>query len=171
MENSMSTEVLLEQFANILDLYGDDITRREYDSLPQKPAHSRTVERTCNGWESAKRKAREQFPKTEHEDVEVPILDKVSMKAVRLLKKQPMIFENLCNVLEVLPKECRKILTQIQETHGHHLTQIGEAWAIVDPLASGPTDNIVDITGLKKGRFGFITDTHFGSKFQQLTYL
>ena len=171
MENGMSKELLLQQFANILDLYGDDITRREYDTIPEKPAHSRTLEMRCDGWDSAKREARQKFPKADHEEVHVPILDKVATKAVRLLKKQPMIFETLCDTLEVTPKECRKILNQIQEIHGHFLTQVGEAWAIVDPLASGPTDTQIDIEKLKHGRFGFITDTHFGSKFQQLTYL
>lgn len=171
MENGMSKEVLLEQFANILDLYGDDITRREYDELQDKPAHSRTIERACEGWESAKREARQKFPKAEHEEPSIPVLDKTATKAVRLLKKQPMIFETLCDTLEVPPKECRKILSQIQEVHGHYLTQVGEAWAIADPLTGGPDDRTYSVSDLKYGRFGFVTDTHFGSKFQQLTYL
>lgn len=171
MENGMSKDVLLEQFANILDLYGDDITRREYDALPQKPAHSRTIERSCDGWEGAKREARELHPKTELEEPDQQPLDKIALKAVRLLKKQPMIFDTLCDNLEVPPKECRTILSQIQEVHGHFLTQIGEAWAIADPLAEGPDDRIIPIDNIKHGRFGFVTDTHFGSKYQQLTYL
>ena len=51
-------QYLNQEFANILDLYGDDITRREYDSIKEKPVHSRTLEKRCNGWESAKREAR-----------------------------------------------------------------------------------------------------------------
>ncbi len=167
----MNKVTLLQEFANILDLYGDDITRREYDSIKEKPVHSRTLEKRCNGWESAKREARTKYPKAEYEAETVPVLDKIATKAVRLLKKQPMIFDTFCDTLEVPPKEARKILSDIQDVHGHYLTQVGEAWAIDDPLAAGPDDYQFAIQDLRYGRFGFITDTHFGSKYQQLTYL
>lgn len=171
MENGMSKEILLQEFATILDLYGDDITRREYDAIKNKPVHSRTIERTCNGWDSAKREARLKFPKAEYEAEAIPVLNRLATKAVRLLKKQPMVFDTLCDTLEVPPKECRQILSDIQEVHGHYLTQIGEAWTIADPLAGGPDDYQFAIQDLRYGRFGFVTDTHFGSKYQQLTYL
>jgi len=175
MENIMDKESLLQEFANILDLYGDDITRREYDEIPDKPVHSRTLERQCEGWESAKREARVKFPKIETPEEErnngTPVLDKNATRAIRLLKQQPYPFEMLCDALEVPPKEGRRILNQIKEVHGHYLTQVGEAWTIDDPLLQGPEDFVHAVKELKHGRFGIASDTHFGSKFQQLTYL
>ena len=173
----MSKEDLLLEFANILNLYGDGITRREYDEIPDKPVHSRTLERQCEGWEAAKREARVLVPKvemTEEEEEEngAPIvLDRITTKAIRLLKKQPYPFEMLCDALEVPPKKARQILNQIKEVHGHYVTQIADAWTIEDPLLQGPEDLVHAISNLKHGRFGVVTDTHFGSKFQQLTYL
>jgi hypothetical protein len=175
MENDyMDKENLLQEFANILDLYGDDITRREYDEIPDKPVHSRTLEKRCEGWDSAKREARVRFPKTElpEEDNGTPvIIDSLTTRAIRLLKQQPYPFETLCDALEIPPKRGRQILNQIKEVHGHYLTQIGEAWTIADPLLQGPEDLVHAISELKHGRFGVVSDTHFGSKFQQLTYL
>lgn len=94
-----------------------------------------------------------------------------SRRLISYLKgKTPHDLISICDHLECAPKDVKPLLAEIADHPGLLQTEDG-SWLIDDVKADGPEDRTVDLEEARYGRFGVVSDTHIGSKYQQITYL
>ena len=168
-------DALLEHLAGILKNYGD-VSKREYNALPIRGPHSETYLNRWGSWITAKQEAK-RLLQSRGENVKRTITardeeeDRLKLeKAVLRFISKPRDTEDICFFTGLSLTKTRKLLNDLKEGNDG-VGRIGETWFYEDIRRRGPDDETFIIEDIKYGRFGLISDTHFGSKFQQLTYL
>jgi predicted phosphodiesterase len=113
-----------------------------------------------------RRKAREQVrPETPETDLDG--------KALELLSSpEGQSAADFCNALELSPARGERLLADLQDRHPG-IVKAGDRWRLEDIRYKGPDDetHIIKPEEVHFGRFGVVSDTHFGSKYAQITYL
>ena len=95
--------------------------------------------------------------------------DDMAEKALSLLRR-PTTLDALADALDRGPSKVRALLEGLQ-AQGYRIVQHGNLWTLDTQPTPAEAETLLPAPSNGRIRIGIVSDTHLGSKYQQLTYL
>lgn len=165
MKPRISDEDLIRDLRQVAKKIGDIFTQKQYDNAGDYK--SKTIAKRFGGWKEALKKA---FPAKKNTErlKKMEIKDNFTERLLTLLQK-PSTLMDLANNADASPKKVVEAIEKLKKSGVNIKEQNEEFWIeIADVMRPEDKEYRHTITTTK---VAVISDTHLGSKEQQLTHL